>query len=312
MRRILVPLDGSDLATSILPDARRMAGPDGQLILIQSVHRPEYDPERDGWSEGFALDVAQKYLEGEAESLRSDGVQVEAHALYILDTVLAIDEAAKFYQADMVASATHGRGPLGRLVRGSVAWKALAHSTVPVLLRHADGEVEDFLPPRLRRVMVPLDGSAYAEQALPLAHELAREWNASLWLVQVVPAVTVPPMPYPYIDESSSDRRMEVQEARDYLDRIVLSLGGDVHTQVLVGRVTGQLASATDEYAITDVVMASHGRTGLSRAILGSVADSLIQHLYLPIVVVPALAARSMRQREQVEEVVTRAGSASS
>jgi nucleotide-binding universal stress UspA family protein len=61
------------------------------------------------------------------------------------------------------------------------------------------------------------------------------------------------------------------------------------------------LIEAVDDWGITDVVMASHGRTGLARVILGSVADELIQRLHLPIIVIPALAAQAMHD-EQVRE----------
>jgi nucleotide-binding universal stress UspA family protein len=144
--------------------------------------------------------------------------------------------------------------------------------------------------------MVPLDGSDYAEQALPLAQQLATEWQASLWLAQSVPQdvltgasdVTVTP----------DDLRVEIQDAYQYLNQVASRQGGEVHMGVFTGRTEVALEGAVGSWAITDIVMASHGRTGLSRVILGSVADALIHQLHCPIIVIPALAAKAVEQGE--------------
>src|SRR5437764_251138 len=98
---------------------------------------------------------------------------------FVVALALAVKGADVVAHTDFVACATHGRSPLGRLVHGGVAWHALAHSTVPVLLRRIDEKphyASIFAEPR--KIMVPLDGSELAETALPLAAELAEEWDA--------------------------------------------------------------------------------------------------------------------------------------
>jgi nucleotide-binding universal stress UspA family protein len=303
MRRILVPLDGTTFSEAILPDARRLAGPDGELILIREA-------QVSAQHEGLFVDPAEiaiketdTYLQHKAEGLRQQGVTVETESLVLASAASAIDESVHIFKADMIAIATHGRGPLGRVVRGGVAWRALAHSSVPVLLRHVD---DDALFPESvkskRRIMVPLDGSAYAERALPMAQELALEWDASLLLVQVVSDVPMmgsaygPVMgpSYAYVPDVIAEDEEIMKQVRGYISELAQRTPGEVATRVERGPVVDTLVTCAEHEKVTDVVLASHGRTGLPRVILGSVADGLIQGLHMPIIVVPALVSVSV------------------
>jgi nucleotide-binding universal stress UspA family protein len=139
----------------------------------------------------------------------------------MIDPVHAIDVAARIYHADMVACATHGRGPLGRVLRGGVVWRALADSPVPVLVRHFEapsGYKPIFAPEP--RILVPLDGSATAERALPLAQELMQEWNTSLWLVHVVSSYPTTGLPGTEIDPEAVTDEGAGRAARHYLDEV--------------------------------------------------------------------------------------------
>jgi nucleotide-binding universal stress UspA family protein len=283
MRRVLVPLDGSDLAAAILDDAVRLAGADGTLILMGAVSRP-YAKGAGARSIPLDTERAREYLDAVAEGLRARGVSVSALARSTIDVAAAIDEVAQTEQVDMIACATHSRGAMGRLLWGSVAWQVLAHSPVPVLLRHPTAGVASAgANPPQRRILVPLDRSELAEQALPLAQELAGEWQAPIDLVNVVS--DVPPGP-------------STVAAEDYLDRIKASLAGQVQSHVLIGRPEEDLAAFAYGAQVTDIVMASHGRTGLARVFLGSVASEIIQRVALPVIVVPVLAAAAARRPE--------------
>lgn len=296
MRRILVPLDGTEMAASILSDAQRLAGRDGELILVRNAHVSVYDVELEERGGATVLEEVQQYLDQQADRVREAGTRVQARPLVIGDNALAIDEAARIFHADMIACATHGRGPLARLVRGGVAWRALAHSEVPVLLRHwfRNDDIADATSKR-RRIMVPLDGSRLAETALPLATELAREWDASLYLVRVTL--------FPFYDTLSLEAMDLVDEAKRYVQSVARVTPGHVHTDVLSGSTVEVLTQAAEDHGITDVVMASHGRTGLARVILGSVADELLHRMHCPIIVIPALAARATAEgaRQKVQ-----------
>jgi nucleotide-binding universal stress UspA family protein len=286
MRRVLVPLDGTPLAETVLPDARRLAGGGGSLILIQDIPASPVGAGPGAVAPEKHAEV-DTYLQRVAGELRGDGALVEVHTMTVASVALAIDQAATLYQADMIAVATHGNGPLGRILHGRTAWRALARSPVPVLLRGP----RDSVPAHVdrRKIMVPLDGSPFGESALPLAESMAQEWHAPLWLV-----LAIETSPHLQRETSLSIPDILAEElaaSREYLAEKERELTVETHTRTLIsGQVAPALTDVAGEIGITDVVLASHGRTGLPRVIMGSVADGLIQRLSCPIVVIPASA----------------------
>jgi nucleotide-binding universal stress UspA family protein len=293
MRRVLVPLDGSEFAESILPDALRLAAPDGELILIRDASRPMFDPETGTYTGRAAFGAAETYLSGMAAELKTDTVKVTTETFVMGRPSHAIDTAVAVFKPDMIACATHGRTLISRMFLGGVAWRALAHSSVPVLMRHPGQSAAREEPQsRPRQIMVPLDGSNLAEKALPLVRQLAKEWHAPVHLVRVaVEPIHTTTMPM--------DVSVMVQDAHAYLDRIAATMRGDVSPHVLMGPVCDLLANAITGWSITDVILASHGRSGLSRMVLGSVADNLIHRVHCPVMVVPAFAPVREESREQ-------------
>ena len=257
MPTVLVPLDETAFAESILPDAEQLAGPSGRLVLIYVAAHPEQ-----------AADV-ERYLSNEAQLLQVRDYRVTIKVLVGGDIPRAVDEGVTHLDAQMVAVATHGTHD-GRLGRGSIAWKTLAHSPVPIVLRHNQSvrSLDEPVPDQIR-IMVPLDGSPRAEQAVPMASALATQWAGSLLLARMA-------------DDSASGQAS--------LDRIAGTLTVPVQTVVRRGSPGEALTELVTEQEITHVVMTSHGRTGLSRMIAGDVAATLIDHLSLPIIVIPSLA----------------------
>jgi nucleotide-binding universal stress UspA family protein len=289
MLNVLVPLDGSSLAETAIPDACDLAGKRGGIVLLHVIRSPNLDRGTDGFRSKSAVEDSNAYLASRAKPLREQGFTVRVRTLVRHDVSAAIDETAITDQVDLVACATHGRGPGGRLIHGSVTWKAVANSPVPVFLRHVEeGPMNSSQPSKPYRIMVPLDGSAYAEKAILLAGWLSMRWNAPIALVRVVE--------YPYspavygLTLGSVDFTEELTEAKKYLDGIAMDLPSEVETHAWAGQTVPDLVAFAKENSITHVVMASHGRTAMSRVILGSVADSLIHQLHCPIIVIPALA----------------------
>jgi nucleotide-binding universal stress UspA family protein len=130
-----------------------------------------------------------------------------------------------------------------------------------------------------RRLLVPLDGGPLAEAALPLARRLAAELGASLDLVFVVPDQTnaaVPP--------------------RAYLDRLAATLGNDgvaVATRLMHGDPGQCIVRAAASEQVAMVVMTTHARSGVRRAVLGSVAEYVFAHAPVPTLVVHGDCARA-------------------
>jgi nucleotide-binding universal stress UspA family protein len=138
----------------------------------------------------------------------------------------------------------------------------------------------------MKLIVVPLDGSALAEQALGFAATVARAARAKVRLVLVHHPGAV--QSGDVVAAELKLRRVE----REYLDRVVQRLRADglsdVKSVILTGDPEGELTRYAEERDPSLVVLASHGRGGLGRAWFGSVADHLIRTLAVPVVVVHA------------------------
>jgi len=308
VKRVLVPLDGSRVAEGVLPEAMRLAGPGGQIVLIHDIVSVPPIAPGERTREAVALEHSESYLESIASQIRALGFDVTTETFVRTDAADAIDTAARIWGVDVIACRTGARSRLSRLVRPSVAWSALAHGKVPVLLQHIDRDPDELkYPESPAKLLVPLDGSPLAETAIPIARSLARRWGAHMVLIRVIPAIEDPmgrrqPTRWSLQDE---------QEARRYLAGVAVSLTESTTLVVSSGPVVDTLAACGEAREVTHVVLASHGRTGLARVILGSIADDLVHRLTIPIVVVPALAtvklplpkAKQARERQPLPAV---------
>jgi len=147
------------------------------------------------------------------------------------------------------------------------------------------------VPAMIKTILVPLDGSERAEYALPLAARLARHAGGMLVLVRVVnvatdywPAITAP---YPPIMQSAVDG--ELEEATTYLKRVAASAELaelKVITTAIHGVAAPIIQAAAVEYHADLIVMCSHGRTGMTHMVMGSVAEKLARHTTVPVLIV--------------------------
>src|SRR5688500_16609867 len=136
----------------------------------------------------------------------------------------------------------------------------------------------------LERILLPLDGSLFSEQALHVAARIAWRANAELHLVKVRPLATGLLSADPQAAAATLQR--ESAGDREYLERVAARLrapGRRVHTNVLTGTPTIALSGYVTDTQIDLVVMTTHGRGGLSRAWLGSVADRLVRTTSVPV-----------------------------
>lgn len=142
-----------------------------------------------------------------------------------------------------------------------------------------------------KRILVPLDGSTRAERALPVAARLARAAGGSVVLVQVA---SVPITYSPYLASSAYAGEVieeELTDAENYLKTIARSevlAGIEVETKVLFGAAAQTVLSIASSYQVDLIVMTSHGRTGMKRWVLGSVAQKLARYSSIPVFVLHA------------------------
>ncbi|MGE3270216.1 MAG: universal stress protein [Chloroflexota bacterium] len=285
MKNILLPLDGSPLAELAIPYAATMARRAGAtVVLVQAVqaHTPPGVDQTD--AELAVMDRAQAYLRSVEARLTAEQVRVAAHVYYD-EPAHALLDAAERQSVDLIVMSTHGRSGIGRMLYGSVADLVLRHATVPVFLVPAGTSGETWLKDRAASVLVPLDGSELAEDALKAAEMLPLGGDSTVHLLRVIE----PPV-YPIYGDGYTfvpfDEDAELADARQYLAEQTAKLrarGRHTDARVAVGQPAAVIAATARELRPDIVVMATHGHGGLSRLILGSVATSTLRQTTTPL-----------------------------
>jgi nucleotide-binding universal stress UspA family protein len=288
LRNILVPFDDSALAERAFASATALARAGGaRLILLYVRTAPD----------GVVRTVAD--LEGAADRLRDGGVAVEPE-VYDADhgeIGRAICQAALEWQAELIVMATHGRGGLGRLLYGSVADEVLRLASVPVLLVSSHSE-HSWPSGRAPRVLVPLDGSELAEATLDSAGELAEALGAELILLQVLEEPPQRLRAYaPRV--ARAHIKAEIADARRYLERIANRIQRADHlpaVRVVIGSPAATIAETARTESCDLIAMATHGRGGLARVTLGSVATGVLHRTGIPLLLTRSAARDQARQ----------------
>lgn len=288
-RTILVPLDGSVFGERALPMARTLAQAMQAQVVLMSAASAAVFPGTDATeAQCQAVRETRAYLETLVPGLTEQGLQVEIAVPYG-DAAEAILVEIGLHRADLVVMCTQGRSGLGRWIYGSVAEQVLARSPVPVLLVRASGETPWLGPgPEQSALLVPLDGSAFAEMALPHAAALARTFGGTILLVRAI----APPMAlysYPGVRLAQDSLNEESREAESYLEEVAERLRGDrlaVTTVVREGWPAEVITNPGVNPSPRLVVMATHGRTGVERLLLGSVALEVVRRGSLPVLLI--------------------------
>lgn len=282
-RRLLVPLDGSELAERALPCAQALARSLGaDLILVRAA---SVGPWHGDLAEAQVKAVAEAeiYLEHVAAELTGD--HAVGYSVPYGQPVEGVAEVARTRAADLIVMATHGRGGPSRLLLGSVADALVRRTQLPLLLVRAGLSLRGW-EQGPRRILVPLDGSDLAESVLARVDALARVTGAQLTLLQVVGLARPVLAPYEIAPVFEGNRAL-ADRARAYLARVASSLaraGQDVQTQVVFfGGPADRIAAAAAEGQHDLIAMATHGRAGLDRLIFGSVADQVLRTAKVPV-----------------------------
>jgi nucleotide-binding universal stress UspA family protein len=277
--KILVPLDGSELAERALPVAVALAEALGGKVRLARIvpyfavlaADPMLYEEINRMSEEEAL----AYLRNVASRL-PEGLVVSTTA-EIGSAAEGILEEARQSKARLIVMSSHGRSGIGRWMYGSVAERVLGQSAVPVLIINA--RCTPWVQAG-RKILVPLDGSQLAEQALPPAAAVAEALGAELHLLRIVTqdhaSLETDAMTEVFEDLASK----EILTAREYLQDKEASLALLAVTSAVLNADDGVadtiLTYAADQ-AIDMIVMSTHGRSGLRRWVYGSVAEKVLR-----------------------------------
>jgi nucleotide-binding universal stress UspA family protein len=291
-------LDGSPLAEQALSCAVTLAqGLAEELVLLHAIPTPS-DAKDLGDNAMGASDLlerleeeADKYLGEVTARVRLTGLAVQPVVRHGPAADVIVDYAEQMGVRKIVM-ATHGYSGIKRWTHGSVAERVLQAASVPVLMVRAQekkAEASQKLT-QCRRILVPLDGSVMAEEVLPPVRSVAKAVGAEIFLFQV--AIDQPArmfgIDWLYLPPEGEFEEEE-QRAKAYLDRVARPLREE-EIQVFTGTRIGPVAESIVEFAednkIDLIAMCTHGRTGLARWALGSVADRVLRAGGLPILLV--------------------------
>jgi nucleotide-binding universal stress UspA family protein len=283
--KILVPLDGSKLAEQVLPYAQLLAGAcDASLTLLQVTPAGARMP--------FTLSQsAGDYLKFTAASLKPSPADVVEKIGKPAEVIVDLARSA----ADgLIAMATHGMTGPRRWLLGSVASKVVQSAENPSLLIRATPNAAASAAVAFKRIIVPLDGSGVAETVLPHARALAGKLKLDVLLLRTY---SLPPEAFVVadgvVDQGPAPFRKSLQEeAEKYLDGKVAGMHADGLTGVTASVIEGDPASEIIDLAASAphnlIAMSTHGRSGVGRWALGSVAEKVIQHSRAPVLLIRA------------------------
>ncbi len=278
MKKILVPLDGSQLADGILKHVERLLGKEPcEVTLLRVLPPPDQVEEVPGQLE-LERKAAAAHLAAVKPRLEEVGAKVSAVTREgdpAAEILFAIEE----HGPDLVAMSSHGRSGVMRWIRGSVAERVLRSSTAPLLMITAKG-VDAEIEQRFRRILVPLDGTERSAAVLPLVGRLARLHGAEVILARI----EWEGLNRPLLAAALAPEKV-VESIRPYRDRLA-EQGVGVRAIASQGDSASQILDLAESEDVDLIAMTSHGRTGLARAIEGSVSEKVLRHCRRPLLVV--------------------------
>ena len=287
---LLVPLDGSAYSEKVLPIATLLAKTYNArvtLISVLSMGRGLLTSPAIQSKLAAGREEREDYLKGVAERLSQEGIQV-TYTVGVGPVAETLNNAAQELDADLLIIRTHGRSGVSRWVLGSVASKILQLSIKPVLTvpLRAEPHLAEI---RFKKILVPLDGSEFAERVLPYVRAIDEVFEAEIILFHVpgVPEAET----YGAVADLVEELRLQaIAQAREYLEGVAGVLQEDGHRVRVViagSEPAAAILEISEKEAVDVIMLATHGRSGLDRVYLGSTAERLTQHARSLLFLVP-------------------------
>jgi nucleotide-binding universal stress UspA family protein len=282
-KKILVPLDGSDLAELALPYAKELAGAfNSELILL---YVSEADDEH--------LHMHQLYLEKLAGQMKKMVKRVSP----VVISGKPVEEIVKYTEKSdirLIVMASHGRSGIIPWATGGIASKVIDATGVPLLLIKESKRRRKVKEKHLiSRILLPLDGSEAGEAAITRAKELKSRLEAEVILLGVVPTGqhirTVGGLDYILFPEQEIEAYRA--EAREYLEKVYKRLKrgkGELKVEIRLGEVTKEILDFAREKRVNLIAISSHGHSGMTKWVFGSTAQKIMQDSPIPVLVVKA------------------------
>ncbi len=296
-KKILIPLDGSEMSDDVYNYAGNVTRGLKGLESVTLLHVYSQD-------ERGTVPMHRAYIEHAAEVIKNKTQKPkktgEAEVKVRGELVMGkpADEIVGFAQdngIDLIMMGTHGRSGINRWAMGSVAYKVVRGVKIPVwLVRHgiSPDVLEDRLPQK--KILVPLDGSKEGEQVLPYVESLAEQWEdgeAEIILMQTCEPPTIS-SDYPSDMPVSWEEHVEIETAKckvtagPYLLKLEKRLhesGFKARREVLAGKPAEEIIRYAEKNQVSLIAMMTHGRSGISRWVYGSVAEEVMMGAHVPV-----------------------------
>jgi nucleotide-binding universal stress UspA family protein len=289
-KKILVPLDGSDLAELALPYAEELANAFKSEVILIHVSEP---------SESHYKHMHELYVKEVADRIKERFKKVSQVVVSGKPADEIISYADK-NKVGLIIMTSHGRSGILSWATGSIASKLLQAATMPVLLvRAAKPKRKVTREVLLNRILLPLDGSEAGEAAVSYIGELMSHLESEVTLLGVVSSGqhirSVGGLDY--ISYPPEQMEMFQKEAREYLDKVYRHLKrrkGTVRVaiEVVEGDVGQEIIKFAEGKGVDLIAVSSHGHSGIEKWVFGSIANKVVQGSKAPVLVVKALGQK--------------------
>ncbi len=281
--RILVPLDGSERAESVLSQIRRMLTyHDAEVLLLQTVSLSMAPGTIDRRSSGSRWARAGTYLESITRRLVSEGMKVTQKVAQgaPTETILRVAGAER---TTLIVLSTHGRTGNPRSRLGNVMQRLLKTSLVPVLVMPSFTQMgEEFIPAdsrerSFRTILVPIADSELSLQILPSVEAIVETFGSHVILLNVR-------------EPGGAGHVSPMRSAFDLLKQ----KGVPVEPLILRGEPGARILEVAEKRKVDLIALTTHARSGVSRWGMGSVADIVLHGAQVPLLVVTPIRPNSI------------------
>lgn len=266
LNHVLIATDGSDesagaIRTGIALSMTHSAKLTGLSIALDNPEYSTFVPNLQEVAQQHARDALKSFIDEAGED--AETVIREAH-----DPAQGIAEAAAELGADIIVMGQHNKGSIARLLVGSTTAGVIGHAACPVLVAPRAAHLWE------KRILLATDGSPHSEAATAAAGRIARQARLPVSVVSVVTS------------SHSDERREHAEQAVAGAVEQLASMGLQVEGKVEEGRPDDAIIKAAEAAGADLIVVGSHGRTGLTKVFMGSVAERVVGHATCPVLVI--------------------------
>lgn len=289
LKSLLVPIDFSDFSLKALEYANFLAEQSGASIELLHVVEPLRIPKKLKMSHGDWEDLMVHDSACCLRQLTEEKIEKEipVHSeVRIGNACQEICNAASQQNQNLIVVGTHGRSGLMHLFLGSTAERVVRFAPCSVLVVRGRKQ-KDIGIIKPKRILVPMDFSRNSKLALETAAVLAKQFDARLMLLNVIPTC-YGLGGYDCIDYGTLEGEMRENAQREFADILkrIGQTGVKAETRIVDGRPASRIVEATKDLKADLIVISTHGRTGFEHLVLGSTTEEVVRHAPCHVLVI--------------------------